>query len=243
MNTDRKFWIPKTSILDYAGDRSVAHGAVSADVLGKLTLSVLVEALVGFDIVEGLIAGVEIMWRQNNTGHDAVLTLASGEKLRVEIKWSSIQLQTNKNNNSKQRSNYFRWEFGNIDPTKFDIAILFGQCAAQVGATRAEVLELKKEVNKQQQHVEWEPKFADGAMKWLQSLRVWVFTSAECKQMGKGLHSNVFYSRGGAYQGNMMAKSSNSGWGVKPKTVAKVLITKIKAVTAVQNDVDVDNDE
>jgi len=132
-------------------------------------------------------------FKQNRTGSDGWISAPeiSPEKFRAEIKWSSIQLQENKNQNKADNPVYFRWEFGNIHPKEMDILILFGHYALQATATAADFKKCQKNSPK---GVVWnaDPEKLDD---WLSSLSVWIYTSSAV-QKKNALHCTAFHTRG-----------------------------------------------
>lgn len=120
--------------MDFGPPRTPSYGAVNPDLLGKCTCNL------GFSRMQVVSPDLrtDMHFKQNRTGRDGVLTAPSlglDRDLNLEVKWSTILLQSNINRNKGSNPYYFRWEFGNIHPDVFDLLVLFGHHAVQATAT------------------------------------------------------------------------------------------------------------
>lgn len=187
-------------ILDFAPGK-VTLGAVSPDLLGKATCAALARRM-------GL--HCEPLWRQNRTGHDANMEL-EGKRVRVEVKWSAIQVQLLKEGNKNPR-----FEFGNIDRTKFDVLLLFAHHALLTFDDDELAATVKKNLD---ERLVWSPDGEDDDQ-WLRSCWVWVIESQRVKTTS--LHCNVAYPRG-------PYKAKEDGISLWPERVHGGEYEKIKA--------------
>jgi len=203
-------------LLDFGPAIRPSFGVVSPDLLGKCTLALLCTNLVQFlPTLE-----CKMHFKQNRTQSDGTLSYPALrlKDFEVEVKWSTIQLQANRNSNKKIVPNYYRWEFGNIHPKKFNLIVLFGHHALQATATETDAKRCKTISGR---NVVWnaEPTDLEG---WLRSVYIWIYPSSHLSS--RNLHCTFGSSRG-AYnkQGSEVKLSDDMIWGGDlPKVAARL---------------------
>lgn len=203
---------PRAHLLDFGPLIRPAFGAVSADLIGKCTANLLFSRLQPDVNIE-----CKMHFKQNRTGADGVLQ-HKGKEYKLEVKWSTIQLQTNQNNSD--RANYYRWEFGNIHREKFDVIILFGQHTLQATAGISDISYCKE---KSTPGVIWDPEPTD-LDGWLRSLYVWIYISKSFSS-SVNLHCTYASTRGTYNTGTLVKLSTDWLWGGDLKSITERLNT------------------
>jgi len=211
----------KQHILDYCPGVRPSFGAVSPDVLGKATTMLLFERIKECDQFANNAIECNMYFKQSHTGCDGMVKV-DGKEYRLEVKWSTIQMQTNTNSSSSSRTNYHRFEFGNIHNAKFDLLLLFGHHALQAGALDADVQLCIANVDKR---IVWTPS-PDALDDWLKSCWVWVYSSHS--EIPSTHHCNAFYTRGPYGDTGLW---SHKVWGGKIDVIGTRLLNEVKKLT------------